>query len=245
MKKYFLMLVMLLAVPACVLAQSSMTDQQLITFIMEESEKGTPQSEIAAKLMQRGVDIQQIQRVRRKYDRQINQKGMGGVADEAMSKAGNVMRANNGQSRPGAAGTSYRVSGNPKTQRNATINANNPDYIQMQAELSGMVPIDSIALLHQILDERQSQRSKIFGHDLFSNENLTFEPNMNIATPRNYLLGPGDVVNVEIYGASQQSISETITPDGYITVPDFGPIQLAGLTVEQARNRLRSQLGSR
>ena len=246
MKKHLLALGLLLLTGIGAQAQSTMTDQQLIKFVMEENEKGASQTEIVTKLMQRGVDIQQIQRVRRKYERQIKQSGMGAVADEAMTSTENRMRQNNGQTRRSGASaqaqTSYRLGG---LQTGQTATTDDPDFMQMQAELGALVPVDSMALLQQLLDERGRQKSRIFGHDLFSNEALSFEPNMNIATPRNYLLGPGDVVNIEIYGASQESISSTISPDGFITVEGFGPIQLSGLTVEQAKARLRSQLGAR
>lgn len=258
MRKYFLLLTMMFFASHFAMAQSTMTDQQLVSFILEEKEKGSSQSEIVTKLIQRGVDVQQIQRVRRKYERQIKQSGMGAVADEAMSKAENRMRSNNGQTRKTGtntttasnrrnsgdpSSTSYRVSGNINSQ--TATNMDDPDFMLMQAELGGLMPIDSIALLEQLLEERSKAKRKIFGHDLFNNEELSFEPNMNIATPQNYLLGPGDVVSIDIYGASQESITETITPDGYVTVEGFGPIQLAGLTVQQAQARLRSQLGSR
>ena len=258
MRKYFLLLTMMFFASHFAMAQSTMTDQQLVSFILEEKEKGSSQSEIVTKLIQRGVDVQQIQRVRRKYERQIKQSGMGAVADEAMSKAEDRMRSNNGQTRKAGtntttasnrrnsgdpSSTSYRVSGNINSQ--TATNMDDPDFMLMQAELGGLMPIDSIALLEQLLEERSKAKRKIFGHDLFNNEELSFEPNMNIATPQNYLLGPGDVVSIDIYGASQESITETITPDGYVTVEGFGPIQLAGLTVQQAQTRLRSQLGSR
>ena len=245
MRKCFLLLTMLLLTATHALAQSSMTDQQIISFIMDENKKGSSQTEIVTKLMQRGVDIQQLQRIRRKYDRQINQAGMGTVADEAMTSTENRMRTNNGQTRRSTAGnassTSYRVSGNKQT----TYASDDPDFLMMQAELGGLVAVDSIALLEELLAQRDGQKSKIFGHDIFNNENLTFDPPVNIATPENYLLGPGDVVIIDIYGASQESISQTISPDGYVTIEGFGPIQLAGLSVRQAQSRLSSQLGAR
>jgi protein involved in polysaccharide export with SLBB domain len=91
----------------------------------------------------------------------------------------------------------------------------------------------------------KKSRKKIFGHDLFQNEELTFEPAMNIATPQNYVLGPGDAVNIDIYGASQKSINTTVTPDGYLVIEDFGPIHIAGLTADQAQQKVRQQMGSR
>ena len=68
---------------------------------------------------------------------------------------------------------------------------------------------------------------------------------MNIATPQNYLVGPGDQIIVDVYGASQRTVSETVSPDGTITIPGYGPIQLAGLSVSAAKEKLRSTLGSR
>jgi protein involved in polysaccharide export with SLBB domain len=95
-------------------------------------------------------------------------------------------------------------------------------------------------------DEHEKRsRKKIFGHDLFQNEELTFEPAMNIATPQSYVLGAGDAVNIDIYGASQKSENLTVTPDGYVVIENFGPIQVAGLTVEQAQRKVRQQLGAR
>ena len=120
MKKYLSTLVLLVGMAMSAVAQSSMTDQQLIKFVTEEKEKGTSQTEIVQKLMQRGVDIQQIQRVRRKYERQIQQAGMGGVADAAVSDAQTRMRQNNARQNEGAAGTSYRMKGDKMQQtRNA------------------------------------------------------------------------------------------------------------------------------
>ena len=67
---------------------------------------------------------------------------------------------------------------------------------------------------------------------------------MNIATPQNYVLGPGDQLIIDVYGASQESMSLTVSPDGDITVPDFGPVHVSGLTVTAAQSRIRSKLGS-
>ena len=84
---------------------------------------------------------------------------------------------------------------------------------------------------------------RVFGRDIFNNKSLTFEPVMNIATPQNYVLGPGDQVIVDIFGASQESNTLTVSPDGDVTVPDFGPIHVSGLSVAAAQKRIRSRLG--
>jgi len=91
----------------------------------------------------------------------------------------------------------------------------------------------------------QKMHKKVFGQDIFSNDELSFEPNLNMAAPENYVLGPGDVVYIDIYGASQRSEECTISPDGEIVIEDFGPIKISGLTVSQANARLRTTLGKR
>ena len=115
----------------------------------------------------------------------------------------------------------------------------------MQAELGGLLPTDSIEWLNQLLKEKELDQKKVFGRDIFNNKELTFEPNMNIATPQNYKLGPGDAVFIDIYGASQKTIEGTISPDGEITIDGFGPVHVSGLTVAQANSKLRSTLGAR
>lgn len=84
---------------------------------------------------------------------------------------------------------------------------------------------------------------KIFGHDIFRSKDLSFEPNMNIATPVNYVLGPNDEVILDVYGASQFSASFTVSPDGNITIPDEGPVHVAGMTVAQAQAKVKAFIG--
>ena len=112
----------------------------------------------------------------------------------------------------------------------------------MQNELQYITPTDSIEWLKQILKKREEERRKVFGRDIFNNEELTFEPSMNIATPQNYRLGPGDAVYIDIYGASQKSIQSTVSPDGDVNIEGYGPVQVSGLTIAQANQRLRTQL---
>ena len=93
--------------------------------------------------------------------------------------------------------------------------------------------------------QKKNIKRVIFGHDIFNNKKLTFEPEMNIATPSDYKLGPGDAVFIDIWGASQKSISSTVSPEGEIDIEGFGPIQVSGLTVAQANSRLKATIGSR
>lgn len=85
---------------------------------------------------------------------------------------------------------------------------------------------------------------RIFGHDLFTNSKLSFEPNLQIATPDNYVLGPGDEVIIDLWGITDSSTSYKISPDGRIVISGVGPVTLSGLTVAEATKRLRSAMAS-
>ena len=252
MKRNILSILLLIMCPLLATAQSSMTDDQLMQFVIREHNAGTSQQQIVTKLMQRGVDIQQIRRVKAKYERQIKQSGLGNVADKAVGDAETRMRKNNGKTKDSNtpaittskdAGTSYHIQDITTWQQ--TYDENSEDFIRMQAELGGLLPTDSIEWLNQLLKEKELDQKKVFGRDIFNNKELTFEPNMNIATPQNYKLGPGDAVFIDIYGASQKTIEGTISPDGEITIDGFGPVHVSGLTVAQANSKLRSTLGAR
>ncbi len=85
---------------------------------------------------------------------------------------------------------------------------------------------------------------RIFGHDMFTNSNLTFEPNLNIATPENYVLGPGDEVIIDTWGNAQTAESYVISPDGKIVIQGVGPVTLVGLSISEANRRVRSSLAA-
>ena len=84
---------------------------------------------------------------------------------------------------------------------------------------------------------------RVFGRDIFNNTRLSFEPQMNIATPQNYVLGPGDQLVIDIYGATQESMKLTVSPDGDVTIPYYGPIHVSGLSVASAQQTIRNKLG--
>lgn len=85
----------------------------------------------------------------------------------------------------------------------------------------------------------------IFGHNVFSNRALTFEPNENMATPASYRLGPGDEVIIDVWGANETTIRQEITPEGNIMVSQIGPIYLSGMTIEDASRKIRQMLASK
>ncbi|WP_270439117.1 SLBB domain-containing protein [Bacteroides bouchesdurhonensis] len=87
-----------------------------------------------------------------------------------------------------------------------------------------------------------SREDQVFGRNIFNTRNLTFEPSVNLATPSNYRLGPGDEVIIDIWGASQNTIRQAISPDGTINIQKIGPVYLSGLTVSEANDYLKKSL---
>lgn len=204
-----------------------MSDQQVIQFAQAEYQAGTSQAQIVTKLVQKGVTMDQIRRLRNQYDKQISQAGLTGKANAAVTEVGNRLRSN-------------KTAANTQELNSAQVGSN------------GTVENDAVENVSKV--ERDVQASsevnegtgkKVFGRDIFNNRSLTFEPQMNIATPQNYVLGPGDEVVVDIYGASQNTLTNTISPDGTITISGYGPIQISGLSVAAAQKKLRNTLGSR
>ena len=242
MKRLFIMISMIVAMAGNAIAQS-MSDDQVISFVVKEQQKGTSQSQIVTKLMQQGVTIEQIRKVRQKVERQKKNQGLG---TQDITGESNRLRENN-TSTSNQTISPYRIKDGNYTRH--TYDANDQEYMLMQNELNDFMPDSTTmaeqAMYRRLADNQISNRNKVFGRDIFNNPRLNFEPNMNIATPQNYRLGPGDAVYVDIYGASQKTIESTITPDGTIVIEGYGPIELSGLTVNQANSKLKATLGAR
>ncbi len=112
-----------------------------------------------------------------------------------------------------------------------------------EARLRESVSGDSLVLVENDLQSEDiAKEDQIFGRNIFNTKNLTFEPSINIATPLNYRLGPGDEVIIDIWGASENTIRQQISPDGTINIGELGPLYLSGMTVEKAQNFLTREL---
>ena len=253
MKKIIILL--LLALPLHLLAQSSMTDSQVASYIQQEMKRGTSQSQIVTHLMQNGVDIAQIRRVRKAYERAKVGAGLGeatasrGQGQRRLRQANGVGKQGTGDKQADAlatreanaqrdATTTQRLAGNASWQQQ--YDDEDSDFKRYQENIAAFSDGNE--------DDNatgKTNKKKVFGRDIFSNKNLSFEPLMNIATPQNYVLGAGDQVSVDIYGASQKSVDCTVSPDGDIVIEGYGPIRVGGLSVAAAKARLRATLGSR
>ena len=222
---------MLFILSAVLSHAQGMSDAQVMRYIQREVKAGTSQSQIAVKLMQRGVDMKQLQRVRQ----QVTASQGTSVSKTATASGGSV----DGSSRLRRSNGSVMVDAQ-----------GNPLYSQTNGFAMGAVgEIEDIASRPNVyLPDSMSTMingKRVFGRDIFNRRMLTFEPNMNIATPANYVVGAGDRVIIDVYGASQKSEQLEVSPDGTITVEGFGPIHLAGLTVSAANEKIKQELGQR
>lgn len=223
----------------------SMSDSQIISFIQKEQKKGTSQAQIVTKLMQKGVSVSRLQKLRRTYQNMGKSSMAPTRSSEVAEDSDRSRNANASSQRGGVVGNENSMGLNePYGGTSSRISEGYGEEEEMASVLNDFMP-DSLSYKEKLLEEKIKNRKKVFGRDIFNNKNLSFEPNMNIATPHNYVLGPGDAVFVDIYGASQKSVQATVTPDGFINIEGFGPVQVSGLTVSQANARLRSTLGSR
>lgn len=227
MKKILLVALFSIISSTMMLAQSSMTDDQIMQFVVKEHNAGVSQSKIVTELIEKGVNIQQIRRVRDKYQKQIKNQGVGAIADAAVDNADKIMRQNNGK------------------KKEDYVTKNSVDDNEDITNTNENVAENLVTAPKETVSEALFNGRQVFGRNIFNNQELTFEPAMNIATPQNYTVGPGDAVKVDIYGASQKSNTYTVSPDGDITIEGYGPINIAGLSVSAAQARLRSTLGSR
>ncbi|WP_308230706.1 SLBB domain-containing protein [uncultured Prevotella sp.] len=248
MKKLLIYLMFLMLLPVAGMAQS-MSDDQVMSYIAKEHTAGKGNAQIVTQLMQRGVNIQQIRRVRDKYQKQMSQNTSHSYGSAGDPTGSSRMRTNNGKKRTSgneSAGSNSDLSAysNYRISNDRDSSDKEDEALEYRDELGKMIP-DTAAIVKQYYDNKKTKAHKVFGRDIFNNKELSFEPNMNIATPQNYRLGPGDAVIIDIYGASQKSEQCTVSPDGDVVIEGYGPVAVSGLTVAQANTRLRSTLGSR
>ena len=225
MRKYLVLSLFLLT---GLTAFAQMSEDKIIQYVQEQQAKGVSQEQIIYDLNRRGVTVQQLQRMREKYERQ---QATGVLGNTVPAKGSSTSRSRTGQ------GESFNLltpadqsfmGGSGLATDSKTLEQ---ERLQSMYNEAMFLFVDSIYLLRQSL---LPNKKEIYGHDIFKSQNLTFEPSSNLATPQNYRLGPGDEVIIDIWGASQSTIQQIISPDGNIMVQDLGPVYLNGKTVQEA-----------
>ena len=226
MKRYILGILLFFS---CILVANAqgMSDSQVLEFVQREYKAGTKQPQIFTKLIQRGVKIDQIRRIRNQYQKQISERGLSKAAEDIVDRASSKMSTNND-------GTSIQELNTAKVGTTGTVEANaSQDLAVVEGDVNATSEVS------------EGTGKKVFGRDIFNNRRLTFEPNMNIATPQNYVIGPNDHLIIDIYGASQRTMELTVSPEGTVTIPGYGPIAVSGMTVAAAQEKLHNSFGKR
>ena len=119
----------------------------------------------------------------------------------------------------------------------------NSSYAQRQ-----MVQIGSNDLMTAGADSISNitnEESKIFGYTVFHNNGMSFTPNLNMATPKDYIVGPGDELIVQIYGIAQATINLKVSPEGKVVIPNVGVSHVGGLSIEAVKSLLTQKIGTR
>ena len=216
--------------------QSTMSDQQVIEFVEVGIAQGKSQQQIAAELSRRGVTREQAERVKQLYQQQ-EKNGKGKKNEEKKSfrrrdeKEEAELMTNDFDFEKDNSSKSkvYKFVTNQKLEEGNTLT--------LTLDKDGNLVSKEATLFKEAVRE-----DDVFGRNIFNSKNLTFEPNQNMATPVNYRLGPGDEVIVDIWGDSQTTIRETISPEGTINIQSLGLVSLNGLTIVEASNYLRKEL---
>lgn len=191
-----------------------LSDQQIQQFIDRAEESGMTMSQLEAAALSRGMPYSEVVKMRRRIQ-EVREKGI----TEATTEKRDQLR--------------QRVESDLDQRQNFF------DLITEEDEEDVPDPDD--------LEEKEKEEEKelgIFGQRLFKQKNLSFAPNLNIPTPRDYVLGAGDEILIEVYGASQESYALTINPEGWVSINNLGPVRLSGLTIEKATERLKNRLSN-
>lgn len=225
MRKHFVYaafsILMMGALP--VFAQSGMTDSQVIQYVQDGMKQGKSQQKLMMELTAKGMTQEQALRLKKMYE------------------SGQISNSS---------GISDRISANSRMRQgklNSDEQSNIKGYNKMQLGMlndSTMYNPDMFIAVDEYGRPIKPVKpeDQVFGRNIFTNKNLSFEPDMNVATPQDYRLGPGDEIIIDIWGASENSIRQEISPDGCITIPGLGMISLNGLNIADAREYLKSEL---
>lgn len=213
-KKVLFLLVLLITLGA-VNAYAQMTDEQIISYVSEGVAAGKSERQIGTELISKGVSSTQLQRILREYRSGSIKPNNDENSTRMLSSSRPERKVTNGEEIP---------SSTPKSKE--TVESKNG-----KAEKTDNT--DKAGLL-------VDGKKRIYGHDIFTAQNLSFEPNQNAATPEDYVLGPGDEIVIDIWGVNEATIRQKISPEGRIIVSQIGPIQLSGLTVKEAKGKIKA-----
>ena len=240
---------LLMGAPA--MAQT-MSDAEVLEYLKQGNQQGKDQQQMAVELARRGVTEEQARRVKEMYQKQLGTQGN----NTSAGSQSRMRQKQVEQTSPYYKNGYYRNSNGRNQEMNRTMEkdgqqkmspmdrTNNPYAAQydLNTEEAKVVSILGDSLNYVDKEIYYNPEDEVFGRNIFNTQSLTFEPNVNLATPANYQLGPGDEVIIDIWGASQNTIREQISPDGTINIQDLGVVNLNGMTITEASDFLKREL---
>ncbi len=244
-KKSLFFCLMLLCFSTTPWAQGSgMNDKQVMEYVEMGMKQGKSQQQIATELARRGVTREQAERVKKLYE-QGQKSGKSMAATQNDRQRTNVKEELTSDKEYVDADFNFENGNTTGTKKSKVykyittqeIDLGEKDSLSFSLDKNGNLVSEEMTIFKEELPEEQ-----VFGRNIFNTSNLTFEPSTNLPTPANYRLGAGDEVIIDIWGTSQVSIQETISPDGAINIENLGLVFLNGMTINQATSYLRKEL---
>lgn len=214
----------------------TMSDAQVLEYVKRAMQQGKGQQEIAVELLSQGVTEEQALRVKEMYQQQM---GSTSTTTESSKQAiaTSRMRQIQGNASQGGTFNASQMGGNQMPM------ANNGLGNGMYGNNGAFANNGVTAILGDSLNfPKYNPEDEVFGRNIFNSPSLTFEPNINLSTPQNYRLGPGDEVIIDIWGASENTIRQEISPDGYINIPNLGLVYLNNKSINEADALLQEEL---
>lgn len=221
MKRFARLALSLLLLGATPAFSQTMSDAQVLEYVKQAMQQGKGQQEIAVELLNQGVTEEQALRVKEMYQQQ-----MGSTSTATGTNTQAITTSRMRQIQENAAQNKSMQLGSNVAMSNSSLNNNAVTAVMG----------DSLNF------PQYNPEDEVFGRNIFNSTSLTFEPNINLATPQNYRLGPGDEVIIDIWGASENTIRQEITPDGYISIPNLGLVYLNNKNISEADTFLKQEL---
>ena len=212
---------LMLSVSAVSVSAQTMSDSQVLEYVKQAMQQGMGQEEIAVQLLSRGVPEEQALRVKEMYQQQMGTTTTG-------SENGTVVS------------TSRLRQLQERAQKENSMQLGTNVSLPSSSDLTNNGVISVIGDTLNFV--KYNPEDEVFGRSIFNSASLTFEPNINLATPENYRLGPGDEIIIDIWGASQNTIKQEISPDGFINIPNLGLVYLSNKTMKEADELLKQEL---
>lgn len=226
MKKRSFLLSLMLSLVMCGFA---MTDQQVVAFIKQQAAAGKSQKEIGEALLAKGVTPQQAQRIKEQYEAE---QSANNTTEQTSLPTGRMRTAPTSNKAISSTKTNTQKNKQQPTQGKTVPQDENQQDL-FPASLDEM-----IYLTDEEFPMEEEPVVTIFGHDVFNSND--FAPNVNLATPQNYRLGPGDEVIIDIWGENEAHLRDVISPEGSIMIEQIGPVYLNGMSINEANNHIKS-----